>query len=42
MKNYFMKLFDLENGELEVKDFLAAGASLVIAISVVFLPLFFY
>lgn len=40
MKNYFMNLFDLEEGEFEVKDIAAAGISLAIVVGFVFSPVF--
>lgn len=40
MKNYFMNLFDLEEGEIESKDVVVAGGSLLLALGIIFLPLF--
>lgn len=40
MKNYFMNLFDLEEGEFEAKEVVAAGVSLVIAVGFIFSPVF--
>ncbi|MGE7366069.1 hypothetical protein ACQKKE_05420 [Desemzia incerta] len=40
MKNYLMNLFDLEEGEIESKDVVVAGGSLLLAMGFIFLPLF--
>lgn len=35
-----MNLFDLEEGEIETKDILVAGGSLILAMGFIFLPLY--
>lgn len=40
MKQYFMQLFEIEEGEYSAKEFLAAGGSLLVALSFISMPLF--
>ena len=40
MKNYFMELFDIEAGEFSLKEVVTAGVSLLVALALVFVPLF--
>lgn len=40
MKSSFMKFFDLEDSEIELKDVVEAGAALLVTIGFVFAPFF--
>lgn len=40
MKNYLIGFFDLEDSEIELKEVVKAGISLVAGLGFVFLPLF--
>lgn len=40
MKNYLIGFFDLEDSEIEVKDVVKAGGSLLLSAGLLFAPLF--
>lgn len=40
VKHYSMDFFDIEAGEFSLKEVITAGVSLVIALALVFMPLF--
>lgn len=40
MKHYFMQLFEVEEGEITLKEFLAAAGSLVVVAVMLLSPLY--
>lgn len=40
MKNYLMNLFEIEPGEIEMKDFIYPAIAMVFSLGIVFLTLF--
>lgn len=40
MKNFFIQLFEIEEGEFELKDFVSAGIALTVSVGFIVSPLF--